>query len=459
MKKLWLLVAGIAIVSCKNEAPVDYAIITGKIANANKKEMMLYGATDKSFRKKITIAEDGSFLDTIKAAGQFTLFQDKNATPLYLTSGDNLTINYDANDFKESVSLTGKGSKISSYIKVKSEKTAELRGRGTTVFTLGEVDYKKTFYGIKTAQKELLNTVADIDADYKAKEERNIQYEYLVKINQYKSYHGYYAKKKDFEPSKEFLNELDALTFDNEEDFKFSAAYKSLVIGHYQKKTAEILKADESLNREITMLKVCSDIKNQTIKNALIHEASQFNITYTDDIEGFYTAYKAAGSTDKKNNEAIEKSYNTLRKLAKGMPSPKFVNYENYKGGTTSLDDLKGKYVYIDVWATWCGPCKREIPFLKEVEKEFHGKNIEFVSLSIDVKKDHQKWKDMIKEKELGGVQIFADSDWNSQFIKDYLIKGIPKFILLDPQGNIVTANAPRPSNKKLVEMFKDLKI
>jgi len=45
-------------------------------------------------------------------------------------------------------------------------------------------------------------------------------------------------------------------------------------------------------------------------------------------------------------------------------------------GGTTSLDDLKGKYIYIDVWATWCGPCKAEIPFLKDVEKKYHGKKL-----------------------------------------------------------------------------------
>ena len=142
-----------------------------------------------------------------------------------------------------------------------------------------------------------------------------------------------------------------------------------------------------------------------------------------------------------------------------GKESPKFVDYENYAGGTTSLSDLEGKYVYIDVWATWCGPCKREIPFLKEVEKKYHGKNIEFVSVSIDNKKDHEKWKTMVADKELGGIQLFADNDWKSQFVQDYQIKGIPRFILIGPDGKIVNADAPRPSSSELVELFDELKI
>ena len=460
MKKLWLLVAGIAIVSCKNEAPVNYAIITGNVANADAKEMTLYGTTDQSFKKHtITINDDGSFIDTVRVAGQFLLYQAKNGTPLHLKSGDNIAVNYDAKDFKKTLAISGKGSEISSYLVAKKNKERELMGEGTGVYKQEESDYKKTFQGIKTAQKELLNDAAGIDAAYKAKEERNIQYTYLGKLNIYQSYHSYYAKKKDFEPSKEFLSELNDVQFNSEEDFNFSSAYKSLVSNHYQNKVSELVKADEKLDRSLTMLKVSSEIENQTIKNALVYDAVKYTITRADNLEELYTAYKAAGSTNEKNNVEIEKSYNTLRKLAKGQVSPKFVDYENYKGGTTSLDDLKGKYVYIDVWATWCGPCKREIPFLKEVEKKYHGKNIEFLSLSIDKKKDHQAWKDMIKDKELGGIQLFADSDWESQFVQDYLIKGIPKFILLDPQGNIVTANAPRPSNKKLVELFQDLKI
>ncbi len=145
--------------------------------------------------------------------------------------------------------------------------------------------------------------------------------------------------------------------------------------------------------------------------------------------------------------------------LAKGKASPKFIDYENFSGGTVSLDDLKGKYVYIDVWATWCGPCKAEIPFLKKVEKAYHGKNIEFVSISVDYAKDHDAWKTMVKEKELEGIQLFANENFKSGFVQEYKINGIPRFILIDPNGNIVSADAPRPSSDSLIKLFDSLKL
>ena len=153
------------------------------------------------------------------------------------------------------------------------------------------------------------------------------------------------------------------------------------------------------------------------------------------------------------------------RELPKGAPSPSFEDYENYDGSKTSLSDLQGKYAYIDVWATWCGPCKAEIPSLKQIEKDYHGKNIAFISMSIDDDRTHKgswelankDWKAMVADKELGGIQIFAPKGWKSQFIRDYKINGIPRFILIDPEGNIVDASAPRPSDPALRVMFDAL--
>lgn len=143
--------------------------------------------------------------------------------------------------------------------------------------------------------------------------------------------------------------------------------------------------------------------------------------------------------------------------LAKGLASPKFTDYENHKGGTTSLDDLKGKYVYIDLWATWCQPCKAEIPFMKKVEEKYHGKNIEFVGISFDEPRDYETWKQMVNDLKMGGIQLYAKGD--KSFGQAYRVSGIPRFILIDPNGNIVDANAPRPSDPRLVELLNSLKI
>lgn len=139
-----------------------------------------------------------------------------------------------------------------------------------------------------------------------------------------------------------------------------------------------------------------------------------------------------------------------------GKPSPGF-DYENFKGGKTKLSDLKGKYVYIDLWATWCAPCRAEIPYLQKIEEKYHGKNIEFVSISIDKAKDNEKWKKFVTDKKLGGVQLFADKDWESEFVVNYGVTGIPRFILIDPQGNIVKSDALRPSDPELDKQLSAL--
>ncbi|MFT5602463.1 MAG: thiol-disulfide isomerase/thioredoxin [Flavobacteriales bacterium] len=142
-------------------------------------------------------------------------------------------------------------------------------------------------------------------------------------------------------------------------------------------------------------------------------------------------------------------------------PSPDFTAYTTPDGGTKSLADLtaSGKYIYIDVWATWCGPCKAEIPFIKEMIANYEGKNIQVVSLSVDEEDAKDKWIKMVADKEMTWQQIRADKAWASDFIQAYAINSIPRFILLDPNGVVVDPNAPRPSSDKLTELLNSLEI
>lgn len=159
--------------------------------------------------------------------------------------------------------------------------------------------------------------------------------------------------------------------------------------------------------------------------------------------------------------EALKMMYLNKKEIAEkfiGKPSPSFEG-EDVNGKKIKLEDFRGKYVLVDIWATWCGPCKAEIPALKELEKEFRGKNIEFVSFSVDDAVDKDIWKKFIKENEMKGVQIFADNSWKSNFLTELKVQGIPRFVLIDPKGNIVDPFAPTPSSGILKEKIKDLEM
>ncbi len=166
------------------------------------------------------------------------------------------------------------------------------------------------------------------------------------------------------------------------------------------------------------------------------------------------------------NNQVLrfmESEFNKYQTMGKGKPSPTFEKYKDIRGGTKSLSDFKGKYVYIDVWATWCAPCIVQFPYLKELKAEYKNKNIVFVGISTDESRRNggsweaaeNKWRNFVAEKKLGDVQLWAGQD--VKFQQEYQISGIPRFILIDPNGNIVDAEAPRPSDPQLKVLLNSL--
>ncbi|WP_299664560.1 TlpA disulfide reductase family protein [uncultured Polaribacter sp.] len=207
------------------------------------------------------------------------------------------------------------------------------------------------------------------------------------------------------------------------------------------------------------------DLEEEAFKNKLEAIKKRYDsiLNSYQDIDSSLVSMANQQTTQMMNY--FTQTYASNKGMAKGTPSPKFENYVDFKGGKKSLDAFKGKYVYIDVWATWCGPCIQQIPYLKELEKEYHTKNIEFISLSTDESRRsggsweaaEKKWRDFVKAKQLTGTQLWAGQDFSFQ--QAYQINSIPRFILIDPQGNIVNANAPRPSDPELKEVFTSLGI
>lgn len=113
-------------------------------------------------------------------------------------------------------------------------------------------------------------------------------------------------------------------------------------------------------------------------------------------------------------------------------------------GNKVKLSSFKGKYILVDIWATWCPPCKREIPHLQALEKRMHGRKIVFVSMSTD--KNQKIWKEVVQDTNMTGIQLHSNGDWS--FSKAMGANTIPHFVLLDKKGKIVDLKMTlRPSS------------
>ena len=208
----------------------------------------------------------------------------------------------------------------------------------------------------------------------------------------------------------------------------------------------------ESASREEIVMNelnyILQNIKNPKVKEFLI---GTFAIEYIDS-EGIGRADEVKkifeeNVTDPVIKQAFAQIYAEGTTITKGKKAPDF-KYLDINGKEVSLSDLKGNLVYIDIWATWCGPCREELPHLQKLEEAFKGTKIAFVSISTD--KDKAKWEQMVKDEKMGGIQLHTGGD--EAFTNAFRVNGIPHFILIDTEGKIMEANMSRPSDPKTVE-------
>lgn len=245
-------------------------------------------------------------------------------------------------------------------------------------------------------------------------------------------------------PDSEINLTMDAKEFDETIVYKGKGVNESNFLAQQALKDEKF--QNEAFSQEATAFATSLDNKLKTDTELL--QKGDFDPEFKTALKGSFEGFHQYATQEYERAAAANKMV--------GKPSPQF-DYENFKGGKTKLADLKGKYIYIDLWATWCAPCRAEIPYLQKMEEKYHDKNIEFVSISIDKAKDNEKWKKFITDKKLGGVQLFADKDWESEFVMNYGVTGIPRFILIDPKGNVVSSDASRPSDPKLEEQLNAL--
>ena len=163
-----------------------------------------------------------------------------------------------------------------------------------------------------------------------------------------------------------------------------------------------------------------------------------------------FEAYQQTTSNQEKIKEFKTKC-DDIGKLLPGNTAPDFA-VNDVKGNSLKFSDIigKGKVVYMDVWATWCGPCCAEIPYMEKLTEHYAGNSkIEIISISIDEKQD--KWKKKLEADKPEWKQFIVPDGFKSDLCKEYKISGIPRFMLFDKDGKILNINAPRPSDANII--------
>lgn len=128
----------------------------------------------------------------------------------------------------------------------------------------------------------------------------------------------------------------------------------------------------------------------------------------------------------------------------------------------TILSRFKGKVLYIDLWGSWCGPCRKEFAFNQDLKQNFDSKDVIFIYIAVEHSPDHEnKWRETVKFYNLSGYHILADKSLEQDLRKRYNRDGamsFPSYILVDKTGKIITLNARRPSEKEtLYKQINDL--
>ena len=232
--------------------------------------------------------------------------------------------------------------------------------------------------------------------------------------------------------------------------------YSAYLQGENGKQVSEGIKAVNGIDRETELAKVfVREFIKRNAGNAvglfvLEDNAGRFTVSELDDImESF--------PIETRNSVYGKKVWDKVNAVKQTAVGARYVDYsfQDIDGKPFKLSDLvgKGKYVLLEFWASWCGPCKADIPHLKEVYELYHPLGFEVVSISMDNDKD--KWVQEVERQQMSWLQVSDLNAFNGELSKFYNFQGIPACVLVGPDGTIVDRNM-RGSwmDRKLIELY-----
>jgi thiol-disulfide isomerase/thioredoxin len=459
MKKVCVVIITIiALISCKEQNANGPMILSGKIANPKTDSVVILDQANSIIQTIKLNKSDNTFADTFRIdKGFYNLLHGPERTSIFLAPGFDLNMELDTKSFDESLIYKGKGANENNYLarEFLFEESADMRKLNTAsyLFSLDEKNYLKLADSVNNLRvTRLKNSGVGFDKDFEFWQLNNYELRKLYLLSSYELSYQFFSQNKDFKVSDQFPDPFKSLDI-NDEKLLMSPYYLGLIESYiFQKATASV-KNNSSADRNLEVMNIVgNELKNQKVRENMARQLSRTMLDNTKELDKVYE--KLTGFiSDKKLLGDLKVMYEKHKKIEKGNLSPDF-SFFDINNQPVTLASLKGKLVYLDIWATWCTPCLVEMPALKQLEADLNNYNIQFISIGMN--DNRERWQKMIKEKELGGIHIYARDD-STTFFDDFLVGGIPRYILLDKNGNIIDPSAKRPTDPKLKEELLSL--
>jgi len=390
----------------------------------------------------------------------FAQFFDGNeVSPMYVSPGDDMTMHLDTKYFDETIQYQGIGSYENNYLAQKALKN----DYGINIYFLADSldfnDYSHFLDSTRMEQEAFFKkSIGNLSPEFISAERTNLFYRYpvLLSFAQYKNRKDTLILDQIFKVYKKYL--------DTKPEDSLSPRYITFlkILPYYH----EYAFAERLSNREVydsVQLQLVVDQCNNFERNIVLGDLFNNMLAYrqnTDYFEKYQTIFDQYVDLPEIRNNILSKYTRLKSKLDKGIPSGaqltnlNRIEYENYQFSDI-IAQYKGRLVYLDFWASWCGPCKSEMPASIQLQRKYQGENISFVYFSTD--RDSVAWKKMITILQLTGDHFLLNKGINNEITEKYQLQYIPRYMLINQEGVVIDSDAMRPSNPEVIKNIDNL--